>query len=367
MRMRHTRCAKVAGGELFECEGEQYFTHTEKCNTWIKDLEQCPSPCLGYECMEFGACVDKSTTEDPIAECECQMGKVFDEETGTVCVDPIITTTTRPIPTMAPNIKAVTSGMQKTASTLLIVFVGITLVLFAMLRITNTGRVIQMNMEISLILAHILLLYGGDPEMIVVCKVISFLIHLFHTTCFVFMFLEALYTYSLVAFVVKKDGLLTKGQNIAIGWGTGIGITMVVLSLEWKNYGGEYHCWLQMNTTLMIGQFVPIVILAILTLTLIEAAGAAEYRKLPGIDQRQQTSAKIMQRSNLIIMPLVFGSFTSGTLAAYEQNPGLYGTFTLLNGLLGGSVFFFHCTGNERVRMLLMKAYKKIIKKEKFL
>ena len=47
MRMRHTRCAKVAGGELFECEGEQYFTHTEKCNTWIKDLDQCPSPCLG--------------------------------------------------------------------------------------------------------------------------------------------------------------------------------------------------------------------------------------------------------------------------------------------------------------------------------
>ena len=84
--------------------------------------------------------------------------------------------------------------------------------------------------------------------------------------------------FSLVAFVVKKDGLLTKGQNLAVGWGTGIGITLVVVSLEWKNYGGEYHCWLQMNTTLMIGQYVPIVILAILTLTLIEAAGAAEYR-----------------------------------------------------------------------------------------
>ena len=58
---------------------------------------------------------------------------------------------------------------------------------------------------------------------------------------------------------------------------------------------GEYHCWLQMDTTLMIGQYVPIVVLAVLTLTLIEAAGAAEYRKLPGIDQRQQMSAKIMQ------------------------------------------------------------------------
>ena len=42
-------------------------------------------------------------------------------------------------------------------------------------------------------------------------------------------------------------------------------------------------------------QFVPITILVVLTLTLIEAAGAAEYRKLPGIDQKQQTSAKIMQ------------------------------------------------------------------------
>ena len=40
-----------------------------------------------------------------------------------------------------------------------------------------------------------------------------------------------------------------------------------------------------------------------------EAAGAAEYRKLPGIDQRQQTSAKIMQRSNLIIMPMVFARY----------------------------------------------------------
>ena len=79
----------------------------------------------------------------------------------------------------------------------------------------------------------------------------------------------------------------------------------------------------------------------------------------------------------------MFASFLTGTLASYEQNPAMYGTFTLINGMLGASVFFFHCTGNERVtlthvrplntlnqifqvRALLMKAYKKIIKKEKF-
>ena len=48
-------------------------------------------------------------------------------------------------------------------------------------------------------------------------------------------------------------------------------------------------------------------------------------------------------------MPLTFVSFMTGTLATYEQDPALYGTFTLVNGMLGASVFFFHCTGNERV------------------
>jgi len=52
-----------------------------------------------------------------------------------------------------------------------------------------------------------------------------------------------------------------------------------------------------MNT----GQYIPITVLVVLTLTLIEAAGAAEYRKLPGIDQKQQFSAKIMQVCNSLI------------------------------------------------------------------
>ena len=47
MRMRDTRCARERGGELFPCEDDQYFTHTEKCNTW--DKYNCPSKCdLGW-------------------------------------------------------------------------------------------------------------------------------------------------------------------------------------------------------------------------------------------------------------------------------------------------------------------------------
>ena len=49
--------------------------------------------------------------------------------------------------------------------------------------------------------------------------------------------------------------------------------------------------------------------------------------------QDQLTSAKIMQRSNVVIMPLVFASWVVGLYAEYEQNVPLYGVFTILNGV----------------------------------
>ena len=44
---------------------------------------------------------------------------------------------------------------------------------------------------------------------------------------------------SLVAFVVKRNGLLTRLQNVMTGWGCGIGITLVVVALQYENYGGR--------------------------------------------------------------------------------------------------------------------------------
>ncbi len=51
--------------------------------------------------------------------------------------------------------------MTSSASTVLIVFVGATLFLFAWLRVRTVARVIQMNMEIALILAHVCLIVAG--------------------------------------------------------------------------------------------------------------------------------------------------------------------------------------------------------------
>jgi hypothetical protein len=56
-----------------------------------------------------------------------------------------------------------------------------------------------------------------------------------------------------------------------------------------------------------------------------------------------------MQRSLIIRLGLCFVSFVLGSLAQHEQNLGLFFIFTVLNGVLGGIVFFFHCTCNQKV------------------
>ena len=67
-------------------------------------------------------------------------------------------------------VKEVTTIATKSASTILIAFVLITLILFAILRIFDVARVIQMNMEISIVLAHGCLILPSDTGAVEVRK-----------------------------------------------------------------------------------------------------------------------------------------------------------------------------------------------------
>merc|ERR1712020_492491 len=76
---------------------------------------------------------------------------------GDKCIIPPLTTPIpKPDPTLPPNIKTAVQAGEKSASSLLICFLLATIAVFAFMKIYTTSRVIQMNMEISLILAHVL-------------------------------------------------------------------------------------------------------------------------------------------------------------------------------------------------------------------
>ena len=89
--------------------------------------------------------------------------------------------------------------------------------LFIFFRINDMARVIQMNMEIALICAHLCLIVPDMTTEVEICRIISILTHFFFLACFMFMFLEAVHVYALVAFVVPKDGMFTRWQNVLIG------------------------------------------------------------------------------------------------------------------------------------------------------
>ena len=62
---------------------------------------------------------------------------------------------------------------------------------------------------------------------------------------------------------------MTPAQNILMGWLIPLIIVMFNMCFEYENYGGEYHCWLKMDTGLMYGQFIPIAFMTITSLAII--------------------------------------------------------------------------------------------------
>ena len=102
---------------------------------------------------------------------------------GDECIIPPLTTPIpKPDPTLPPNIKTAVQAGEKSASSLLICFLLATIAVFAFMKIYTTSRVIQMNMEISLILAHVLavILPNLSDNIMVFClNYLRILIHVY--------------------------------------------------------------------------------------------------------------------------------------------------------------------------------------------
>ncbi|GFV86977.1 adhesion G-protein coupled receptor D1 [Trichonephila clavipes] len=280
---------------------------------------------------------------------------------------PPVKPTPRPIPVLSPVEKVIAVVVTKTASTVLLIMVSITLAIFIIMRVFTVDRVIQMNMEISLVIAHLFLLFpyeisSDNPDL---CRLVSIALHFFFTACFMFLFLETMHVYSMVAFVVPRNGLLNRFQNMLVGWGASLLILIVTVCFFLDDYASSYHCWTQMDKSIVYLVLGPVICICVMDFIMLEAAGNANYKPLKIIDHRQLLSCKIHQRSNLILMPLVLASYIVGMLSDHEQNLYLYSVFSILNSIIGVLVFFFHTLGNDEVRQKVREMLKCCFKSDK--
>jgi hypothetical protein len=71
------------------------------------------------------------------------MGTVMKSDNSSCLVPPPTTPTPRPVPTLPAVTKAVTSAISQTASTVIVIFLSLTLVIFIIFRIFDPLRIIQ--------------------------------------------------------------------------------------------------------------------------------------------------------------------------------------------------------------------------------
>ena len=131
-----------------------------------------------------------------------------------------------------------------------------------------------------------------------------------------------------------------------------------------------FSCWLQYDSNLLLAQLVPITVMVVASIMMVEAAGSVDesnmtrldgkvaqfrfaifmpYWFILGSDEAQRMSAKVMHGSLFPRLMICFISFIIGSMATYQQEIFEYFVFTVLNGILGFVIFFFHCTSNETV------------------
>ncbi len=75
----------------------------------------------------------------------------------------------------------------------------------------------------------------------------------------------------------RQDGLFTPVQNVVVGWGTAFVIILSDMCFHYDNFGGEYHCWLRLDSNLMYGIYIPMIMLVVMTFAVVEAAGSSDY------------------------------------------------------------------------------------------
>ncbi|CAB4070426.1 unnamed protein product [Lepeophtheirus salmonis] len=340
-----------------KCHSHQYNEIVEECDSW--DISSCPSPCLKHTCPEFAVCVDNSTQENRAkVYCVCQLGTVMKDD-GTSCIDPSPSHFELGINSFEDNMDKIT-WISRLSSIIVITLLLILLVVFFVRNVFDSARVIQMNMEIALLCANVLIL-PGFVESEGICKFLSIGNHLFYTAAFIFMLLESIQFYSLLAWVVPRNGLLKSSQNVCIGWCSSGLIIIFTICFEYDNYGGSYHCWLRMEKNIAYAAYFPIFILFFLTIIIIEASGSSDsYAPLSKIDEDQRDSAKFMRKSLFLILILVTAAYIFGSLANFHQNIVLSGLFCCSNILMGIAILILHGLNNSAMRNKFSKLTTKV-------
>ncbi|XP_017538179.2 adhesion G protein-coupled receptor E3-like isoform X1 [Pygocentrus nattereri] len=252
-----------------------------------------------------------------------------------------------------------------------LVFLSLALLTFFLCRrnprVTNTA---QINLCISLLLAHLLFLLtqkflSNRPTKQLVCAVMAGILHYFFLSAFVWMFIEAALLFMLMKNLTKIQSNEKAGLwkwLVVIGYAIPLLVVGISAGVVPSGYDGK-RCWL--NSDFLWGFLGPvsfilaantvlfICIFIIIISTLTNMKSKSLKIKRPESEHRFIISVALKTLIQFIILGCswILGFFT-------QDSKALEIIFLLLNSQQGTFIFLVYCVLNQEIRQVYMKWWR---------
>uniref|UniRef100_A0A914VV36 Uncharacterized protein n=1 Tax=Plectus sambesii TaxID=2011161 RepID=A0A914VV36_9BILA len=327
--------------------------------TCASEIDECAS----NPCNNLGNCTDHFNS----FTCTC-----LPAFSGVLCEEHLTTCVIQTDEEKSQRVAMMTA--QSLSSIGLIVCLCIVLVIFILLLQHSTERILHMGEEISLLLAHIIILIARTPTIADAaafcdgqasgnpvklgedqCRMVATILHYLFMVHFGFFFLEALNNYCVNTYIANGTSMYGRWKNLLLGLGVPVIPVAATAIFHFQTYTNDNTCWCNMDELNFIGEVVPALLFCVPALVLNEAAGMGHYNEHPDSVEEKRHSAYGSSRGAIFIIPLSLITWIVGMTAVHETNLSLYSLCSVLNIILGIAIIIAHTLGNSRARNLLHK------------
>ncbi|MCP3665610.1 MAG: hypothetical protein GY696_24450, partial [Gammaproteobacteria bacterium] len=323
--------------------------------------------CISTPCQNEGVCKDE--TDGYV--CECPKGysgdhcQLYEDD----CVGMSESEKAQRLAAMATQSL---SGMT------LMIMLGVVIGIFIVLMDISVERLYHLGEELSLLTAHLLILFarvptlgdvgalcveGSDPPKLsdTSCRMVSCSLHYLFIIHFAFLLTESLHNYTTWTNVVVGKPLLGRLLILLLCLVPPMIPVGITASAWWTTYTHDHTCWVNYDAMNLYWIGGPIVCMALLTIIISEATGQGEFNDLVGSDPAKRTSAILSSKGSLLIALISMVTWFTGSLAVHLVSLTLYTITATSNIILGVLILFFHTLSNTRARDLLMKVGGRIV------
>ncbi|XP_075471815.1 adhesion G protein-coupled receptor L2 isoform X17 [Ascaphus truei] len=219
---------------------------------------------------------------------------------------------------------------------------------------------IHKNLCINLFIAEFLFLIGIDKtDYTVACPIFAGLLHFFFLAVFAWMCLEGVQLYLMLVEVFESEYSRKKYYYVA-GYLFPATVVGVSAAIDYKSYGTEKACWLQIDNNFIWTFIGPVAFIILLNLIflVITLCKMVKHSNTLKPDSSRLENIKSWVLGAFALLCLLGLTWSFGLLFINEETVVMAYLFTVFNAFQGTFIFIFHCALQKKVRKEYSKCFR---------